>query len=404
MTKSITALAALKLQEEGLLSLRDPVSKYIPSFSEVKVVRKKFRDDPHVTLDDERKVERPARPMTLADLVLHTSGLGYGPGAYSPEQKRIVARTATEKAYRKFVIDCEEGVYRSSKEYADALAKIPLRSHPGERYTYSFGVDILGRVIEVVSGQPLEVYFRRHVFKPLGMRDVAFALPKKSARKLAAYYHLLRAPVGTRVSRSQRVLRRFDGKRPESSAWVRGSATNRTSLRTGGGFFGLAKGGLLFSLRDVAMMTNMLVNEGRTWCGKPFLRPSTVKSLSTDWLAKPWVSGRSKRRPLPGFENTDIGWSPIGHVQLEGDHPGALFMGGTGYWWADPKRRLAAVTLSESYWMVPAAGWKAPEDDIEAVVMRSVASFEKKRAERASCKRRSTSSTRSASNKRKRQK
>merc|ERR1712070_1272993 len=148
-------------------------------------------------------------------------------------------------------------------------------------------------------------------------------------------------------------------------------------------------------------MTNMLVNEGKTWRGKQFLKASTVKSLSTDWLAQSWVAGRSKRRPLPGFENTDIGWSPIGHVQLEGDHPGALFMGGTGYWWADPKRRLAAITLYEAYWMVPATGWKAAEDDIENVVMRSMACFEKKHAGQAR-KRCATSSTRSSSNKRKR--
>jgi len=379
MTKSMTGVGALLLADQGRLRFQDPVSKYIPSFANCKVIRKGFLSDGTVKFDDKEKVQPLRRPITLADLVLHTSGLGYGPQRSAPEC-RLYKLGAQEMMYKNLAQRCDRGEVTTMEQFCDELAKVPLRHQPGDDYTYSYGVDVMGRVIEVISGQRLDSFLQKEVFKPLGVEDVTFALPRGSARQIAGYYCLARPPAKSGAPRNSRVLERYDGQKPQDSAWVIGSATQKGVIPCGGGFWGTGKGGLLFSLRDVARLVSMFMNDGKTVTGKQLLKPATVRSLQTDWLALPWVAGqkgRTTRKKLKGFDNKDLGWSPIGHVQLTGPHKGAMFMGGTGYWWADPCRKLAAITLYEAYWKVPASGWSAKRDDLEQVAQRLMVDAEK---------------------------
>ena len=169
MTKPITAVALMSLWEEKKLALDDPVHKYIPAFKNMKV-RKGDR------------LEDAKRPITLRHLVMHTSGLGYGP---SRERK-------TEKLdkgpYLSLVKRIDSGQISNLSSFCEELAQFPLQFHPGDRWEYSMGLDVLGRVMEVVSGLPLDRLFRQ-LFRKMGMKDTAFSVsPRKARRQLTAYY------------------------------------------------------------------------------------------------------------------------------------------------------------------------------------------------------------------------
>lgn len=372
MTKPLTAVALFVLVDLGRVGLDDPVEWFIPSFSKCVVMRRSSRHLGNVSLKDSHSIEPLKRPVLLRDLLLHTSGLGYGPGRYDLTHP-LVARTPVEKAYRELACRADQGNFDTLADFCDALASIPLRFQPGTRWMYSHGLDVIGRVIEVVSGEPLACFLRKKVLRPLGMLDTTFAMtPKAAERDLCAAYKV-RRQVGQ--PRGERYLVRLDGTRPSDSAWVEGSP-NAPQIHAGGGIYGSCRGGLVFSLRDLACFCRMLANGGRLPSGQAVLKPATVRSLFKDWLPK---------RPLPGFDDDDgkaIGWSPIGHVQLSGPHAGAAYMGGVGYWWVDPRRHIAAVTLSECIWDCEVAGWIDDRDDLEKVVQKAVAVHAKRRTSR----------------------
>ena len=164
MTKPITAVAALMLFEDGQFLLDDPVATYLPEFEDVKVC----------TGDLENLVP-PHRPPTVKDLFMHTAGLSYGWGEDSP----------VEKLYRQNVGNRE----RSSLEtFVPKLAALPLLYHPGTRWLYSLATDVLGRVVEVLSGKTLDVFFQQEIFKPLAMNDTAFHVHADSLERFAACY------------------------------------------------------------------------------------------------------------------------------------------------------------------------------------------------------------------------
>merc|ERR1712232_1225353 len=115
---------------------------------------------------------------------------------------------------------------------------------------------------------------------------------------------------------------------------------------------------------------------GVTSGGRRLLKKATADSLQSDWLTKDCVAGRTARKKLPGWDDegaSSLGWSPIGHVQLTNGrqkcaHPGANFMGGTGYWWADRKRKMFCICLHEAFWNVDVCDWEADRDDIDEVL------------------------------------
>merc|ERR1719440_2083447 len=133
-------------------------------------------------------------------------------------------------------------------------------------------------------------------------------------------------------------------------------------------------------MRDVALFCQMILNGGVSLSGKRVLKAATVRSLGRNWLASKKACDKSNP---PGYGSEDVGWSPLGNVQLTGPHKGAMFMGGMSYYWMDPKRKFAAVMMTETYWQNNPIGWNDSQDTMEKVLERAVqAAKEKKKKDK----------------------
>ncbi len=167
-TKLVTSIAVMMLVEQGRVALQDPIGRYIPALAQPRVLR------PGATRIDDTEPAR--RPITVHHLMTHTAGLGYG--AFDPG-------TLLFRAYG------EAGVLSpqlTNTQLMERLGALPLYFHPGEGWEYSLATDVLGHLIEVVTGQRLGDFFAQHVFAPLGMDDTAFWLPQDKHARLAALY------------------------------------------------------------------------------------------------------------------------------------------------------------------------------------------------------------------------
>lgn len=170
-TKAITSTAVMMLWEQGLFQLDDPIARYLPMFSGTGVLDTLYEDGTFET--------RPVKtPITIRHLLTHTSGLGYGVIDGDPRFRRMYKEAGVTDLFTTEDISIEESVRK--------LATLPLHHNPGERFTYSEGLDVLGYFIEVMSGMPLDEYFRRHIFEPLGMNDTWFYLPDGKHDRLVA--------------------------------------------------------------------------------------------------------------------------------------------------------------------------------------------------------------------------
>ncbi len=169
MTKPVTSLAVMMLYEEGHFLLDDPISAYLPEFKNPKMLVKRASGESYSI---------PAvREITIRDLLRHTSGLTYH---WNTDLGPIYK--AANVAHGLLPYD---GTIEDSVKH---LAGVPLLFNPGERWEYSLGVDVLGRLVEVVSGKPLDAFFRTHIFEPLGMKDTYFYLPDNKRERLATAY------------------------------------------------------------------------------------------------------------------------------------------------------------------------------------------------------------------------
>jgi CubicO group peptidase (beta-lactamase class C family) len=166
MTKPIVSVAAMMLMEEGKLTLADPVSRHIPAFADTKVAVEKKKDDGTV----EYVLEPQTRPMTVQDLLRHTSGLTYG----------AIGANQLKQSYIDMKVDDRS---QTTAEMADKLAQLALLYQPGTTWEYSMSTDVLGRVVEVASGMPLDKFIEERITKPLKMGDTGFeASADKKAR------------------------------------------------------------------------------------------------------------------------------------------------------------------------------------------------------------------------------
>ena len=192
MTKPITGMAAMILIDEGKLKLDQPLADILPAFAEMQVQR---RADGPITPDNLIPAERP---ITIRHLLTHTAGLGYtiiqkGPLAEAYLREGLVPVSVS----RLQAIPGFGGVKAPSlKAFADRLAKLPLVYQPGTKWSYSVSLDLLGRVIEVASGQPFDTFLKSRILEPCGMKDTFFTVPAADARRLAtSYYDLFGIPV-----------------------------------------------------------------------------------------------------------------------------------------------------------------------------------------------------------------
>ncbi len=169
MTKPITSVAVMMLYEEGKFMLEDPISRYLPEFKNPKVLAK--------TASGQTYTVPATREITIRDLLRHTSGLTYH---WNPDLGPMYTQANVAHGLLPYDGTIEDSVKR--------LAALPLLFNPGERWEYSLSVDVLGRLVEVASGQPLDEFFRTRIFEPTGMKDTYFYPPDKKIERLATAY------------------------------------------------------------------------------------------------------------------------------------------------------------------------------------------------------------------------
>jgi len=171
-SKAITSTAVMMLWEEGKFKLDDPISKYIPEFKNPQVLKTfQYSDTSYTTTPASGEI-------TIRQLLSHTSGLGYGVIDGDERFKMIYHKAGITDAFSEKKITIAESVKK--------LAKLPLHHNPGEKFTYSEGLDVLGYMIEIVSGMPFDQYLKKHLFEPLGMNDTWFYLPDDKANRLVS--------------------------------------------------------------------------------------------------------------------------------------------------------------------------------------------------------------------------
>ena len=307
-TKAIVSTGVLLLQEEGRLLLSDPVGRYLPEFAQTQVAV--TREDGGYDVVDARG------PVTIRQLLTHTSGVSYGNGPASE-------RWESAGIQGWYFADRDEPV----GDTIATLAALPFDAHPGEEWIYGYNTDILGALIEVVSGHPLDEFLHARIFEPLGMEDTHFYLPLDKRNRLATVYSaadgsLERAP--------------DPGHMVGQGAYVDGP---RTSFSGGAG--------LLSTATDYARFLQMTLNGGEL-DGTRLLSRKTVELMTTNHLTdQPF-------RPGQGF---GLGFSIVEDVGARGlpGTKGEYGWGGAYHstYWVDPAEELVVVYLTQ---LIPAGG------------------------------------------------
>ena len=310
MTKAVTSVAAMQLYESGALMLADPVSRYLPAFASVEV------------LAPGGGLAPPARPVTIRHLLTHTSGLSY----------RFLA--PPQLATRYIEAGITDGLAQAPGtvgEMVDRLATLPLLHQPGARFTYSLGVDVLGRVVEVASGRSLADYMRDEIFEPLGMVDTGFFRDPADADRYAAVYApgadgLVEVPAAPVTSPDGRTVYSagypYDGPR---------------TYHSGGA-------GLTSTISDYARFLLALLNGGEL-DGARILGRRTVQLMTRDHLAGLGVPDTGQRFGLGFAISGDPGVT--GGPRSEGAF-GWLGFFNTVYW-VDPEEQLVAIIMTQLY-------------------------------------------------------
>ena len=263
MTKPIVASALMMLFEEGEFLLEDPISNYIPEFSNVEVFVKE-EGGKLITTKSEREI-------TILDLFTHTSGLSYGFFAEDPVDKLYNERLTYEKIRS-----------LSLEEVISVISTIPLRFHPGEYFNYSYSTDVLGRLIEVLSGQKLDQFLQERIFTPLKMKNTGFFVSDKDNEKFAKPYL---------YSADSKAIQLFT----ESRAYERYNKDHK--FLSGGG-------GLVSTLNDFFNFTKMLLNKGK-FKEIQILAPETVEIMTRNYLKDNRTIEESQIKEL--FELNDHG-------------------------------------------------------------------------------------------------
>jgi CubicO group peptidase (beta-lactamase class C family) len=303
MSKPITSVAAMLLVDDGVLSLSDPLSKYIPAFANVRVAVETRDTDGKISL----ATEPLARAITILDLLRHTSGITYGFYGESPVRKLYANGGLFDGDF-------------DNAQLAMRLAKLPLAEQPGTLWDYGHSTDILGRVIEVVSGKSLYEFEKERLLDPLRMLDTAFKVDD---------------------SKRARVAEPLPGDNTLSSVRGLGDPVLRRRWESGGG-------GMLSVVADYARFAQMLLNGG-TLDGRQYLKPETVRLMTSDHVPPETKIARDYFYFPSGDSGFGLGFAvravenpllPIGEYRWDG--------AGGAFFFIDPRDDMFAICMMQS--------------------------------------------------------
>ncbi len=302
MTKPITSVATMMLAEEGKFRLNDPVARHLPALANLKVGVEK--PDPAGGAPTLEQVAASRQP-TIQDLLRHTSGLTYG----------VFGRSAVKTLYNQAAVGRPDD---TSADMVEKLGKLPLAYQPGSTWEYSHSTDVLGRLVEVASGLPLDEFFKARIYTPLGMKDSGFSVPAEKLDRLAE-----------------------PSTHPETGAPERVMDVTKPPKYVSGG------GGSVSTTTDYLRFCRMMLNGGEL-DGMRLLGRKTVELMTSDHLGP--VTGPSFI-PGAGF-GFGLGFAvrkEIGGPAMPGS-PGDYYWGGLAgtYFWIDPKEKLIAIFMIQA--------------------------------------------------------
>ena len=319
MTKPIVSVALMTLYDQGRFDLDDPISKYLPEFAQMRVV-----NDP--TIGSSSGTHAAPSPMTIRQALSHTSGMSHG-----------IAQIAFDKEIWNGII--LNGQLKSLEQRTTALAKMPLAFDPGSKWNYSFSPDVVGRLVEVLSGKTLDVYLKEYIFTPLQMNNSGYNLDGEQRKRIQTVYAFA----------ADSTLRRTMGQPTPSGNTV---------------FAGI--NALFISTADYLRFGEMLLNQG-SWNGKQILKPETVALMTQDQTKEAeLLDSNDPYTPLVNGIGTDA----LGTLNLEPGHgfglgfavvidpiaarresqaKGEYFWGGANstHFFINPKKKLVAVFMTQ---------------------------------------------------------
>lgn len=303
MTKPLVSVAVMQLMERGQLLLSDPVSQYLPAFANVPVATQ---------LNGETVLQPPKTQPTVQDLLRHTSGLTY----------EILGNDPIQVQYAQARLGSRE---HTNAQFAEALARIPYRFEPGTVWEYSRATDLLGALVEVVSGQTLGAYLQQHILGPLGMVDTAFVVPPAQHHRIAEPF--AHDPDGGIP------LRLLDPRKP-------------APMEAGGA-------GLMSTASDYAHFLQCLLAGGTAPDGQRILSPATVRTMTADHLGtiEPYRAGRSGELLPPGH-GFGLGFAVRTHDGLSAmaGSKGLYYWGGIAgtTFFVDPAKDFFAILMTQA--------------------------------------------------------
>jgi CubicO group peptidase (beta-lactamase class C family) len=315
MSKPMVAAGVLKLIEDGKLSLEDKLEDFYPQFSDLMVFPEGSYGNTLQTLK---------RPITIRDLITHTSGFTYGTS--------IIGQSDVADAYDQ--VNPIDNYQRNAQDNMTSLSELPLVGQPGDAFNYSVGIDVLGAVIEKVSGQGLAEYLSDTIFKPAGMSDSGFFFsePDQLARKAVVYSQIVRTvqvPGQTVSFQKNDLLSSFCSFPP---------------------MFPNGGGGLCTTSADFAKFLYMLLNDGKA-NGNQVLKPETVKLMFTN-LLPPELGRNALTNTFGSFAGNQYFSAGLGLV-LEGETEEIDYVWWAGaantLFWADPKENVVGTFLTQHF-------------------------------------------------------
>ena len=301
MTKPIVSVAVMMLMEQGKLLLNDPVAKYLPEYAAQKVA---------VQIDGTLELRDLQQPATVQDLLRHTAGFTY----------EFMGSSAVQRQYAQSRIGSRT---RSNAEFSHALAGIPLMFEPGSVWEYGRATDVLGRIVEFVSGQSLGAFLQAQIFTPLGMSDTGFAVPLRDHGRIAEPF----------------------ARDPEGGLQMRVIDVREVGAMESGG------GGLASTALDYARFLQCLLNRGEL-DGVRLLGPRTVDFMTADHLGSIPVNGGASRALLPPGHGFGLGFAvrkDLGVATVPGS-VGSYFWGGMAgtTFFVDPAEDLFACLMLQA--------------------------------------------------------